>query len=83
MKRFAPLLAVVVLACLATGCATQKTKNGRNTTLLGGLARVDAGSYQAAPATTIPLEGANLLGRNNPSGTQVSVLWGLFTYTDN
>lgn len=83
MKCLAPLIAVLALACLVTGCATQKTKNGRTTTVLGGLVKVESGSYQAASVTTIPLDGAKLIGRNNPSGTQVSVLWGLITYTDN
>lgn len=83
MKRLIPCLIALVVACAVTGCATQKTKTGRDTNLLGGLARVDSGAYQAASPTTVGMDVSDAVGRNNPSGTKVSLLWGLFTFTDN
>jgi hypothetical protein len=83
MKRSILCFTAVVMACALMGCATQKTKTGRNTNVLGGLARVNTGSYQAASPTTVGVEVGDLVGRNNPSGTKVSLLWGLITLTDN
>ena len=83
MKRYLPCLLALAVACAAVGCATQRTKTGRNTNVLGGLARVDSGSYQSAPATSLDVDTSDMVGRNNPSGTKVSLLWGLLTFTDN
>jgi len=80
MKRVAPLLLVLVLTA---GCATQRTKTGHNTSVLGGLAAVNTGSYQAAGPATLDVDASKLTGRDNPSGTQVKLLWGLITLTDN
>ena len=81
MKRF-PLFALAAALVVLSGCATQKTKTGRNVSFLGGLVDVKSGSYQSAPATTLEVDG-NMVGRSNPGGTKTSILWGLFTVTNN
>ena len=81
MKRF-PLFALAAALVVLSGCATQKTKTGRNVSVLGGLIDVKSGSYQSASPTTIDVDG-NMVGRNNPGGTKTSLLWGLFTVTNN
>jgi uncharacterized protein YceK len=80
MKRL--VLALLMLVFLA-GCATRQTKTGHHTSLLGGLAEVNTGSYQAAGPATIGVDASQLTGRDNPTGTRVRLLWGLLTFTDN
>lgn len=81
MKRI-PLYAVATAMAVLSGCATQKTTTGRNVSVLGGLVDVKTGSYQSASATSLDLNGS-MAGRNNPGGTKTSLLWGLFTVTNN
>jgi hypothetical protein len=69
-------------ASVFSGCATQKTRTGRNNTFFGGLAEVNTGNYMPSGPITIPLDGTQFLGRVNPSGDQVKLLWGAITYTD-
>jgi hypothetical protein len=69
-------------ASVFSGCATQKTRTGRNNTFLGGALAVNTGYYQPPAPTTVDVDGTQLFGRVNPSGDQVKLLWGLVTYTD-
>lgn len=70
-----------VLFVLA-GCATHKTRAGRETTLLGGLAEVKTGSYEPVASTSADVDATKLVGRGNPSGDKISLLWGLITIHD-
>jgi hypothetical protein len=47
-----------------------------------GLFVYNIGSYQPVTPNTIALDGTQFLGRVNPSGTQVSALWGTVTFHD-
>ena len=77
------VLAICALAAsLTSGCSTQKTRTGRNNSFLGGLFVYNTGSYQPVTPNTIDIDGTQYLGRVNPSGTQVSMLWGAVTYHD-
>ncbi|MDR1281065.1 MAG: hypothetical protein LBK99_09615 [Opitutaceae bacterium] len=66
-----------------SGCATQQTRTGRTTDVLGGLVTVKTGYWQSASPTTIDANVNELWGdMGNPSGTQVSLGWGLITAND-
>ncbi len=69
-------------AAIFSGCSTQKTRTGRNNSYLGGLAQVNTGSYMPVGPLTIPIDGTEALGRVNPSGDEVKLLWGAITWTD-
>lgn len=82
-KIFFALGLCAFAASIFSGCATQKTRTGRSNTFFGGLAEVNTGSYlPVSPLTVIPLDGTQFLGRVNPSGDQVKLLWGAITYSD-
>ena len=79
------LLPLAILAAVATlsGCAHQKTRSGSRTNILGGLVEVEKGAYQPAPITSVDVNTNQLVGdMGKPSGTQVEILWGLFSATD-
>lgn len=82
LKTLLPLgLGIAALAF--TGCATQKTSYGRDTNILAGVARVKTGCYTATPVNTIDFNWNDTLGNSaDVSGTQTSLLWGLFTIND-
>jgi hypothetical protein len=83
LKTLLPLgLGIAALAL--TGCATQKTSYGRDTNVLAGVVRVKHGAYANTPVNTIEVPGPNELFGNmaDVSGTQTSILWGLFTIND-
>ncbi len=79
------LLFIGLCAALATlsGCATQTTRTGKNTNILGGLVTVKTGYFQTAKPATIEGNTNELWGdMGNPSGTQVTLGWGLITSND-
>lgn len=69
-------------ASVFSGCATQKTRSGRNNSFLGGLVVVNTGSYLPPGPNNIHVDGTRFDGRVNPSGDEVSLFWGAFSYTD-
>ena len=81
-KTLLTLSICAIAASLFSGCSTQKTSTGRNNSLLGGLVTYDTGSYKPVKVNTLTLDGTQLFGRVNPSGTQVSAFWGVFTLHD-
>lgn len=81
-KALLPLALLASVAVLS-GCAHQKTRNGSHTNILGGLVDIEKGAYQPAPRTSVDTNVNELVGdAGNVSGTQVKVLWGLFTTND-
>ncbi len=76
-------LALVSIAALASGCATQKTRSGSTTNILGGLVTIERGAYQPAPAATLEINTNQVYGdAGKPSDTQVRIGWGAITATD-
>jgi hypothetical protein len=84
MKKKALLpLALLLVAAAFSGCAHQNTRTGSRTNILGGLVNVESGTYQPAPINSVTLNTNELVGDiGKPSGTQVGILWGLFTAND-
>jgi hypothetical protein len=81
-KTLLTLAICVAAASVFSGCSTQKTRTGRNNSLLGGLFVYNTGNYQPVGPNTLDIDGTQYLGRVNPSGTQVSALWGTVTFHD-
>ena len=81
-KTFLTLSVCAVAALVFSGCSTQKTRSGRNNSVLGGLFTYDTGSYKPVGPLTADIDGTQFLGRVNPSGTKVTALWGTVTFHD-
>jgi hypothetical protein len=79
-KLLSSLAICSLVAVLSTGCTTQKTRTGRNTNVLGGLVTCNTGDY--APISPLGADANVAIGRVNPSGTQVSLLWGAVNLHD-
>ncbi len=83
MKSTLRLAAVLALVACASGCATRNTSSGgRETTLLGGAVTVASDSFQPTSPTTVDTDTSKLIGKNGPSGSKVTILWGLITLRD-
>jgi len=81
-KSLLTLAICAVAASLFAGCSTQKTRTGRNNSILGGLVSYNTGSYQLVGPNTVDADATQFLGRVNPSGTQLSLGWGAVTMHD-
>ena len=83
MKTSFRLAAVLALVAFASGCATRNTSSGgRETTLLGGAVTVASDSFQPTNPATVDADTSKLIGKNGPSGSKVTLLWGLITLHD-
>ena len=86
------LTAAVALsgAAFAQGKSAEGTKKatkttatgGRETNLLGGAVTVASDSFQPTTPATIDADTSKIVGRGNPSGSKVTLLWGLITLHD-
>jgi hypothetical protein len=83
MKSKLPLAATLVLVLLASGCATRNTgSGGKETTLLGGAITYSKDSFQPTTAATVDADTSKIIGKNGPSGSKTTLLWGLITLRD-
>lgn len=84
--KLSPAPAILVLMAVAmlalSGCSTTKTYAGRKTSILSGLAEIDAKSYQPLAATTVAVSTAADRPGSKLTGKRVSLFWGLFTFAD-
>jgi len=81
--KTSPAFAAVLLASvlLASGCASRITASGgRETTVLGGAVTVATQSFQPVTPVTIDTDMSKLASNGDPSGTKVSLLWGVLTF---
>ena len=82
VRRFL-LPAALSAGLLAGGCATHTTANGRETTLLGGAVTITTNSFQPpTPTAAVDVDTSKLVGKGNPSGRKISLLWGLINLHD-
>ncbi len=84
MKRSLSVAALAVgVLVLAPGCATRTTgSGGHETTVLGGAVTVSTNSFQPPTPATLDVDTSKLLSKGNPSGKEISLLWGLITLHD-
>jgi hypothetical protein len=81
--KISPAFAAVLLASvlLTSGCASRITASGgRETTVLGGAVTVATQSFQPVTPATIDTDMSKLASNGDPSGTKVSLLWGVLTF---
>ena len=77
------LVTVCGLLVLASGCASRNTMSGgKETTVLGGAFTRTTDSFQPIPPATINTDTSMLVGSDGPSGTKVTLFWGLLTFHD-
>jgi hypothetical protein len=83
MKSKLPLVAILLPALLASGCATRNTASGgKETNLLGGAVTYSSDSFQPVSPATVNADTSQIVGKNGPSGKKVTLLWGLITLHD-
>jgi len=83
MKSKLPLVAILLPALLASGCATRNTASGgKETNLLGGAVTYSSDSFQPVSPATVNADTSQIVGKNGPSGKKVTLLWGLSTLHD-
>ena len=83
MKPKLLLAATLTLALCASGCASRTTSTGgKETSLLAGALTVSDNSFQPTNPATIDMDTSKVMGKSGPSGSTVSVLWGLFKFHD-
>jgi hypothetical protein len=83
MKKFATFLAPFALTIFFSGCATHTTSSGgRETNVLGGVVTVATNSFQPPTPATVDVDTSKIVGRGDPSGNKVTLLWGLITLHD-
>ncbi len=83
LKALLPLGLCFAVVALTAGCATQKTRTGRNTNIGAGLVTVNTGSYEPVSPATLNFNTNEAFGdMSQPSGTEVKILWGLITLHD-
>lgn len=81
-KTLLTLVACIFAASFFSGCSTQKTRTGRNNSLLGGLVTYNTGSYAPVHTNTVDWDLTQWLGRVNPSGTEIGLGYGALTAHD-
>ena len=82
-QRFLLPLAIAALLT-ASGCATHVTgSGGRETSVLGGAVTVSSNSFQPpTPTAAVDVDTTKLVGKGDPSGRKISILWGLINLHD-
>ncbi|MSU66409.1 MAG: hypothetical protein EXS38_09980 [Opitutus sp.] len=82
-SRLFGLLSLGVLL-FTSGCATHVTgSGGRETSVLGGAVTVSTNSFQPpTPTAAVDVDTTKLVGRGDPSGRKISLLWGLINLHD-
>jgi hypothetical protein len=75
---------LLVSTLFASGCATRVTPSGgRETNILGGAVTVSTNSFQPpTAAAAVDVDTSKLVGKGNPSGQKISILWGLINLHD-
>lgn len=82
-RLLSPVALALFLAAFTSGCATKTTgSGGRETNVLAGAVAVSTGSFEPVNPATVDVDTTKVVGKGNPSGTKVSLLWGLITFKD-
>lgn len=83
MKTKVKLTLFVTLMALMSGCATRTNTSGaKETTMLGGAVTVARDSFQPVTPATVNADTSKIVGKNGPSGSKVTLFWGLLTFHD-
>lgn len=82
MVRRTVSLALLAAAALATGCATAEVRNARQINVGAGVATYKETHFAPPSALTFGINTRDWSPNPNVGGSQVTFLWGLFTYND-
>jgi hypothetical protein len=84
MKTKLLFAATLILALCASGCVANRTTStgGKETSVFAGALTISENSFQPTNPATIDLDTSKASGKSGPSGSTVSVLWGLFKFHD-
>lgn len=85
MKKIRALTLLALFASLAlmgSGCSTHTAMGKKETVILGGLYERREGAYEKQSLNTLPVNTERPSPTSRLNGKQTSVLWGLFSYTD-
>jgi hypothetical protein len=74
-------LGLTATALLSSGCATEKTRYGSNTYIMGGLMTIKTGDYSPAPPTGVQVDTTKWFGNGEPKGTSVNFFYDQVKYT--
>jgi hypothetical protein len=76
--------AALTLALCASGCVSNRTTStgGKETSVFAGAISISENSFQPTNPATIDMDTSKTLGKSGPSGSTVSVFWGLFKFHD-
>ena len=81
--RALTLLALfATLAMMGSGCSTHTAMGKHETVILGGLYESREGAYEKQSVNSIPVNNKRASPSSRLTGNQVSILWGLISYTD-
>ncbi len=75
-------LSLCAAALLVGGCATETTRSGKNTYILGGLVTLRKGDFIAAAPSGDQVDTTKWFGNGNPSGSSVSFFYDAVKYTN-
>ena len=81
LKALSVLLTLAVAGALTSGCQHNEGMTRHNKNFLG-IVEVHPASYEEVDSTTFAVSSNEIASRRDFSGDNVSLLWGLVTYTD-
>lgn len=83
MKKLLLLSAAgALLAGSFSGCSSVSHNGARHVNVLGGVATVQQGKFAQHHPVSFSVKRSDWSSERNISGTETSLLWGLFTYSD-
>lgn len=81
--RALTLLALfAALVLMGSGCSTHTSMGKKETVVLGGLYESREGAYEKQSPNSFPVNNERASPSSRLTGNQVSILWGLISYTD-
>jgi hypothetical protein len=83
IKKLFPLFLIAVLSLgFFSGCASHSAQGKSETIILGGLLEVNKGTYDRQGPLTVPINMDEAMPGSELPGNNVSILWGLISYTN-
>ena len=75
-------LGLLAATLFVSGCATETTRYGKNTYIMGGLVTIRKGDFHDAAPSAAQVDMTKWYGHGEPTGKSVSVLWDAIKNTE-
>ena len=75
------IVGLLAATLFASGCATETTRSGKNTYILGGLVTIRKGDFIAPKPSGTQVDTTKWFGSGNPSGSSVDVFYDAIKFT--